>query len=291
MGNAANTTIPYATDAVTSADGTTIGYRRLGAGPGVILLHGGMEASQHLMRLAAALSDGFTVYVPDRRGRGLSGPFGEHYSVARECEDVAALVAATGAGNIFGLSSGALIALRAALVVPGLERAALYEPPLSLGGSAPISWVPRYDREVTRGQLARALATAIKGNPVEPALAALPRPLLLLLLALSMRAADAAEGDDVSVRALVPTQHYDMVVVRETANTLPDYAALRARVLLLGGSKSPAFLKTALDALARTLPHAERVPFPGLGHLGPTDDGRPETVAAELRRFFAADVD
>src|SRR5262249_3305203 len=139
-----HTAIPYTKDAVTSADGTRIGYRRLGAGPGAILIHGGMEASQHFMSLAAALSDRFGVYVPDRRGRGLSGPFGEPYSVARDCEDIAALVKETGARNIFGLSSGALIVLRAALVVPSLERVALYEPPLSIGGSAPVSWVTRY---------------------------------------------------------------------------------------------------------------------------------------------------
>jgi pimeloyl-ACP methyl ester carboxylesterase len=78
-----------------------------------------------------------------------------------------------------------------------------------------------------------------------------------------------------------------MIVVRETADTLSEYATLRARVLLLGGSESPAYLKTALDALARTLPNAERVTFPGLGHLGPTNDGKPEIVAATLRRFFA----
>lgn len=282
-----DTTIPYTKDAVTSADGATIGYRRLGEGSGVILIHGGMEASQHLMKLAAALSDGFTVYVPDRRGRGMSGPFGADYSVARECEDIAALVAKTGARNIFGLSSGALISLRAALVVPGLERVALYEPPLSIGGSAPVAWVPRYEREIARGQTARALTTALKGIQIEPALAAAPRSLLLLLFALNLRMADEATGDDVSIRALIPTLHYDMGLVRETADTLRDYETLRARVLLLGGGKSPAFLKTALDALARTLPNAERVTFPNLGHLGPTNDGKPDIVAAKLRMFFA----
>src|SRR5438067_5501090 len=77
---------PYTTDSVTS-DGATIGYRQIGSGPGLILLHGGMQASQHYMRLAAALADAFTVYVPDRRGRGLSGPHGDQYSIAKECED------------------------------------------------------------------------------------------------------------------------------------------------------------------------------------------------------------
>ena len=47
---------------VVSRDGTTIGYRRLGAGPGVIMLHGAMESSQSHFELAEALADAYTVY-------------------------------------------------------------------------------------------------------------------------------------------------------------------------------------------------------------------------------------
>jgi pimeloyl-ACP methyl ester carboxylesterase len=281
------TSLPYTTAAVVSNDGTTIGYRQLGTGPSVILLHGGMEASQHLLQLATLLSDRFTVTVPDRRGRGMSGSFGEQYSVTKDCEDIAALVEHTGAERIFGLSSGALIVLRSALVVPSLKWVALYEPPLSLKGSVPTSWVARYDREIAQGRFPQALATVMKGIQVEPIFAALPRWLLVPLFTLSMRFQDDVKGDDVSIKSLIPTMQYDMVVVRETADTLPDYEGLPARVLLLGGSKSPSFLKTALGTLARTLPHVERVTFPGLDHLGPTNDGKPSIVAAELRKFFA----
>jgi len=70
----------YTTHSVTSKDGTTVGYRKMGSGPGIILMHGGADASQHFMELGESLSDNFTVYIPDRRGRGLSGPFGEDYS-------------------------------------------------------------------------------------------------------------------------------------------------------------------------------------------------------------------
>jgi len=62
---------------VVSRDGTTIGYRQMGSGPGLVLVHGGMQASQNLMKLATALAAEFTVCVLDRRGRGLSGPFGD----------------------------------------------------------------------------------------------------------------------------------------------------------------------------------------------------------------------
>ena len=60
----------YAKGEVESADGTRVCFRRLGAGPVVVVVHGGMQASQVFMRLAAALSDAFELIVPDRRGRG-----------------------------------------------------------------------------------------------------------------------------------------------------------------------------------------------------------------------------
>ena len=59
-----------ATSEVRSADGTAIGCQRTGAGPVVVLLHGAGQSSENLMRLARVLSGAFTVYVPDRRGRG-----------------------------------------------------------------------------------------------------------------------------------------------------------------------------------------------------------------------------
>ena len=62
------------TRSVISADGTLIGYRQLGQGPGLVLVHGAMESAQSHMQLAEALADTFTVYLPDRRGRGMSGP-------------------------------------------------------------------------------------------------------------------------------------------------------------------------------------------------------------------------
>ena len=91
---------------VTSKDGTTIGYRQLGHGPGIVLLHGAVASAHNHMQLAEALADAFTIYVPDRRGRGLSGPFGNDYSIQKEVEDMDALLTKTGAHNVFGVSSG-----------------------------------------------------------------------------------------------------------------------------------------------------------------------------------------
>src|SRR3954447_18108268 len=105
---------PFEVDTVTSADGTTIGFRRYGTtGPGLVLLHGGMNAAQDLADLASLLADAFTVCVPDRRGRGMSGPFGPGHTIAKQVDDVRAILERTGAGFVFGLSAGAVIALEA----------------------------------------------------------------------------------------------------------------------------------------------------------------------------------
>ncbi|GII31532.1 alpha/beta fold hydrolase [Planotetraspora mira] len=276
----------YTKGQVRSGDGTAIGYRRVGRGPGLILMHGGMLAAQHLMKLAGALSDDFTVHVPDRRGRGLSGPHGDDFGVTREVEDLQALVAETEATRVFGLSSGALVALRTALVMPEIDRLALYEPPLSLAGSVPMDWVPRYDREVAAGKIGSALVTVMKGLGAEPVFVRVPRFVLVPLMAFGSGLRRDLPEDDVPVAELVPTQHYDMHIIREVADTLEDYATLRASVLLLGGTRSPAYFDAALQRLAAVVPHARSITLPGVGHSAPDDD--PLVVAQALRDFFGA---
>jgi pimeloyl-ACP methyl ester carboxylesterase len=122
------------TGSVESADGTRIGYRRLGSGPSVILLHGGVNASQHMTKLGRALADAFTVYLPDRRGRGMSGAFGPAYGIQREDEDLAAMVEHTAAECVFGPANGGLFALHGAIGLGQVRRVAAYEPLLLRGG-------------------------------------------------------------------------------------------------------------------------------------------------------------
>ncbi len=57
--------------------------------------------------------------------------------------------------------------------------------------------------------------------------------------------------------------------------------------LLMGGDKSPPYLRLALDELAAALPHARRIEFRGLNHQGPDNSEQPAVVAAKLREFFA----
>jgi len=280
----------YTTSKVTSTDGTLIGYRQFGHGPGVVLVHGGMQASQNFMKLADSLSDTFTVYVPDRRGRGLSGPFGDNYSIKKECEDLAALLEKTSAHYVFGLSSGALVAMQAALSLPVIQKVALYEPPLSVDGSSLTLWLARYDKEVAKGDLAAAFITVINETGIEdpPILfKVLPRFVLASFMRPAIRAqARKTQGDDVPLEALIPTMHYDAHLANDLKGALYTFKDMRSEVLLLGGSKTQGYLRAALDALQNVLPHIRRIEFPGVGHLVADNDGKPELVAEQLRRFF-----
>ena len=68
-----------------SKDGTGIAYERSGQGPALILVDGALcsRAFGPMPKLAPLLAPHFTVYVYDRRGRGLSGDT-QPYSKERE---------------------------------------------------------------------------------------------------------------------------------------------------------------------------------------------------------------
>ncbi len=285
----------YTTGSVTSKDGTAIGYYQLGHGPGLVLVQGAMGTAQNFMQLANVLSEDFTLHVPDRRGRGLSPlPFSQDYCVRKDVEDLEALLTKTGARYIFGLSSGAVIALQAALSLPVVEKAAVYEPALFING-LPTDLITRFNKEIAKNNLAAALVTAMQATQMGPAIFnVIPHGLLERLTDMAMKSEDKqARADDVTMRKLAPSLQYDFKVVAEMSGTWENFRSIRAEVLLLGGSKSPAYLKAALDALEKVLPHATRVTFQGLGHSAAWNydrqrnpKGQPERVAQELRRFF-----
>ena len=169
---------------------------------------------------------------------------------------------------------------------------AVFEPALSVDGSAPTAFLARFDREVARGNVSAALVTAMKAAEMGPPIFnAIPRGLLELLTRLMMAAEDRKATDgDVTMRRLAPTLHYDFQLVAEIEGSIESFKAIQSSLLLLGGTKSPAYLTLAVQTLQKLVPQARRVELAGLGH-GATGNrnrgGRPELVAAELLHFFA----
>lgn len=288
------------TGSVVSADGTRIGYRCLGQGPSVILLHGGVNASQHMMRLGRSLADAFTVYLPDRRGRGMSGAFGRAYSIRREDEDLAALVEYTGAKCVFGPADGGLFALHGAIGLGEVRRVAAYEPLFMLGGAndaairrmfttmqqmirsgrmgeaVVYSIHESVDREVGRGHMSNWVGTAVHAFPSRVGAG---------LIDLLLRYQRPRSGN-VAWRELLASLPAELDPVLDTEGTLEEYRVLDAQVLLIYGSETDPMFVDCAEALHAVLSHSTVLRLPGLNHDSAQTYGKPETIAAALRLFF-----
>src|SRR5690606_22896277 len=148
---------------VISKDGTKIVYDRSGSGEALILIYGalGYRSFPLQQRLVELLSANFSVISYDRRGRGDSGDT-QPYAVEREIEDIEALIdAAGGSAYVYGVSSGAILALEAAeRLSDKIPKLALYEPPLILDGSRPPlpqDYVEQLQAAIASGRRDRAL--------------------------------------------------------------------------------------------------------------------------------------
>ena len=285
----------YTTDSVISKDGTNIGYRQYSHGPGVVLVQGAMGFADNYSALAEALSNTFTVYVPDRRGRGMSPLlYNMNHTIQRDVEDLEALMIKTASHNVFGLSSGAVISLTAAIGTSTIHKLAVFEPPLYNGRSLPTAELARFNKAITDGNIAAALTAAGKAVDFVPMLKYIPNWLLNFftnrILASEVK---QPAGNEPTLSEITLTLQYDFQIIAEMHGALKRWSPIQAEVLLLGGGKSPKFLKTDLDALEKVLPHVRRVTFAELGHAAswnydkqrnPT--GNPKMVAEELSRFF-----
>jgi pimeloyl-ACP methyl ester carboxylesterase len=128
-----------------------------------VLLHGGMMYSKNLMTLSELLADNFTVYIPDRCGRGLSGTH-QYYSLIAECEDLQAILNQANIQNAFGLSAGAIIVLQTAILNPTLKRIALFEPPIPVDGASQSAWIDAYKHAISKKNFGKAFISIVKGT-------------------------------------------------------------------------------------------------------------------------------
>ena len=278
---------------VRATDGTTLGFRSSGSGPGLVVVHGALESSGDYADLAAALAPVFSVHVLDRRGRGLSGLQPPDAGLALEVDDVRVVLEATRSQFVYGVSSGGVIALQAALDVSCVERVAAYEPALAVPGyDSPKdrAYVDQYEHAMARNEPAEALLAVLRGSRIGPLwLRMLPRLIAVRLVRQLVEEDGDTEGDEIPFGSLIATMHHDFLVAEQGSAQLDRLAGLTRGILLLGGSNSPRDLKAALSFLEQELPRSRRVELPRAGHTASSNrhqGGQPDVVAAELQRFF-----
>jgi len=274
---------------VTSKDGATIAYERSGQGQPVILVTGALGV-RYDARLAELLAHHFTVYNYDRRGRGESGDT-HPYAVQREVEDIEALIdAAGGSSHLYGISSGAVLALEAASKLPGkVKKLAMYEPPFIVDDSRP----PVSDDYVA--QLNAAIAAGRPGDAVE---IFMTRAILIPAeFVAQMRNAPMSQvfGDDAGMKPpewadmekVAHTLAYDGMIMGDTMSGKPlpvgRWASAAAPTLVITGGNSEPFFHNGAKALVDSLPNAQHRILEGQDHAV-----SPAALAPMLIEFFAS---
>jgi pimeloyl-ACP methyl ester carboxylesterase len=261
---------------VTSKDGTTIAFEKTGQGPVVILVDGAMGYRETWGQrpLAAELAGQFTVYTYDRRGRGESSDT-PPFALEREIEDIEALIDESGAevARLYGISSGAALALEAAIALDGkVLELALYEAPYNSEAAARQGW------KAYRKELAKLLAADRRSDAV----------------ALFMKLVGADDEGVEQVRqspmwpvmeAVAPTLAYDAAALGEEASVPVERAArLAMPTLVMNGDASYPFMHETAVALSEAIPNAQHRILAGQTH-----EVAPEVLDPVLTEFFQDD--
>jgi len=247
---------------VTSRDGTSIAFHQSGEGPPIILVVGAFNDRATGAPLAGALERQFTVFNYDRRGRGESGDIAP-YAIEREIEDLDALIErAGGSASVFGYSSGAILALRAAAHGLAISRLAFYDPPPTGAKAGQIA-----------PQLAAFIATGRRGDAVE----------LFQTEAVGIPPSVVAQMRHAPFRPGMEQMAHTLVYESTILEALPPglIASVRVPALVIDGADSNVLMRQAAHALAEALPAGASRTLPGQGH-----DLVPAVVAPVLTEFF-----
>ncbi len=261
---------------VASKDGTSIAYDRSGEGPAVILVGGGIVDRSENAPLVPVLATHFTVYNYDRRGRGDSSDT-TPYALEREFEDIAVLIdEAGGTAHLYGVSSGAALALEAAAAGLPIAKVAAYEVPYSVSEGARerhLEYTEKVQSLLADGRRddAMRLFMRLAGAPEEAIAQAHNSPMWAGSI------------------AVAHTLAYDAVCLGDGTPPTERLATIKQPVLVATGGSTDAtmaglgagFFDAAADAVTAAIPGAERAIIPNQGHIAD-----PEAVAPVITRFF-----
>ena len=256
---------------IDSKDGTTIAFERSGHGPPLVLVHGTTADHTRWKPVLPALEMHFTVYAMDRRGRGGSGD-APGYDIAREFEDVVALVDSIGQpAFLVGHSYGAICALEAAMYSTQVRKLVLYEPPIRTTASlyAP-GLVERLNDLLTRGDRAGVVTTffqeVVRTTEDE----------LRMLRSLPNWPARVAAAHTVPRELRTTEEEYRFKASR--------FAGFPTPTLLLIGGESPAFFRDAVKAVHAAIPTAHVSVMAGQQHTAMNT--APETFLRQVVGFL-----
>jgi pimeloyl-ACP methyl ester carboxylesterase len=255
---------------VASKDGTLIAVECAGAGPTLIMVHGGIGDRTRWTPMFALLSSHFTACAMDRRGHGLSGDSPE-YSLQKEAEDVASVVdSRSGTVFVLGHSYGGVSALEAMFLTNRISKLILYEPPVQEPAEHDLAVTGKMERMIKEGAREQAVVTflteVVQQSPTEVA-AMKARPAWAQLVSTI----------DGQLRQMYALAGYRFDAARMSTVRQPT-------LLVIGGETTSPYAKQAINSLETSLPNATRVVLKGQQHNA-MDTGR-DMLATTIITFL-----
>lgn len=241
--------------------GGSVQVESFGIGPPILFLHGWTLDRRIWEPQVSGLADRYRLVVFDRRGFGESSAPPD---LSRELEDVLAIADHLGLErfSIVGMSQGARVALRFALIRPERVNALVLQ-------GAPLSDIPDVREGAPVAEMTRLLVTESiekmrslwRSHPLMQ-VTSTARPLL-------DRIASAYEGRDLRTPSILDV-------------TTEDCARLRVPILSITGANEPASRHQVAQVL-KNVAGATRLDIAGCGHLCNLE--RPDIYNAELASF------
>ncbi|UVI28429.1 alpha/beta fold hydrolase [Paenibacillus spongiae] len=239
-----------------SKDGTILAYDVYGSGPALIFITGAtcFRTFEPVMHDANVFAEQFTVYNYDRRGRGDSGDT-QPYAIERELEDIEAIIdEAGGTAYVYGHSSGAILALEAAMRLGGkVSKLVMYDPAYASDTADQEEFIvlrQGLHQLLDNGKNAEAISLFLQGIGIpEEAVAGMRH-----------------SPQWATMAALAPTLAYDTML----ANDFPPVArASRLAVpsLIIVGEESPPSMHEVANQLSQAIPNAAYRKLAGEDHM------------------------
>ena len=261
-----------------SADGTEIAGRVHGQGPPLVLFHGTPHDGDLAWEaLVPHLADRFTCYLPNARGKGLSGDSDDHTPPRHE-EDATVFVDSIGGSvHVAGWSYGALPALGAAANSDAVTSLAIYEPTI-------IPLMRQDDLAEALDNLQVVGAAAADGRLADAARAF--HPFVANDDELAALDADYYQRSGTAFPAWLRTAQASQAYEGPRSTDPEAMARISMPVLLLRGQQTrrATFYTDTERYVAEHVadPHVRELP--GIGHFAPALT--PEPVAEALVSFF-----
>ena len=261
-----------------SADGTEIAGRVHGQGPPLVLFHGTPHDGDLAWEaLVPHLADRFTCYLPNARGKGLSGDSDDHTPPRHE-EDATAFVDSIGKSvHVAAWSYGALPALGAAANSDAVTSLAIYEPTI-------IPLMREDDLAEALDNLQVVGAAAADGRLADAARAF--HPFVANDDELAALDADYYQRSGTAFPAWLRTAQASQAYEGPRSTDPEAMARISMPVLLLRGQQTrrATFYTDTERYVAEHVadPHVRELP--GIGHFAPALT--PEPVAEALVSFF-----